>query len=701
MRESSWPGYGWDLLEALPEGAALVDAGSGRVLDVNEALCSLLRRSRGELVSSSLAELLHWDPEKAAEVLAGLNAPGDDAGRVFDLDLPEGGPGPSRIEVSLRAAGVDEKPRPVVALVRDASARRRREQALRTQEERCAIAAQAAGLGLWDWSLADDRVYFSPELEQMLGHRPGELGEVAADWFQRVHPDDLEKLQAEITAHQNGKSTLFYAEHRVCNSRGAYRWVLARGLAVREADGEARRIVGSVLDVTHRKLDEARLLHDAFYDRLTGLPNRALFMDRLEQARARGMRDGNHRYAVLVLDLDRFKLVNDSFSHAFGDDLLVAVGQRLRASLRPGDTLARLGGDEFAILLDGLESLTHATRFAERVHDLLSRPLAVRDQKIFSLASIGIACSDSGYRSPDDVLRDADSAMYRAKASSATPHVLFDSAMHARAMERLTLENDLRHGVEREEFRVHYQPIVDLRSGQLIAFESLLRWTHPTRGMLLPGAFLDTAEETGLIGELGWWVLRRACQDLKGWMEQVPAAGSLALTVNLAAQQLANPRLATMVREVLEEVGLSPKRLRLEITENMIIRTPELVAHMLDELRGIGAHVCLDDFGTGYASLSYLHRFPIDTIKIDQSFIHQIDREPEMLEIVRSVVSLGRNIGMTVLGEGIESAAQVEALQALGCEYGQGFHLGYPQDADQTRALIAGWQSDDALHVRP
>ena len=577
--------------------------------------------------------------------------------------------------------------------IRYAIGRKQAETALRHSEERYALAAQGANDGLWDWDLATNRVYYSPRWKAMLGWAEGEIGDQPWEWFDRVHPDDLMVLKAEISAHLGNGTPHFKSEHRMRHKDGTWRWVLSRGIAVRNGGGEAYRMAGSQTDVTARKLAERRLLHDAFHDALTGLPNRALFLDRLGMALAHLRRRDDHAFAVLFLDLDRFKNVNDSLGHNVGDELLIAVARRLESLLRPGDTVARLGGDEFAILLDGIADGTQATRVAQRINREMAEAFAVHGHEVFVTLSLGIALSaGADYERPEDVLRDADTAMYRAKAAGKDRHAVFDRDMHDRAVALLQLETDLRRGLEREEFELHYQPIVSLATGEIDAFEALLRWRHPVRGLLHPATFIPVAEDTGLIVPIGWWALRESCRQLAEWQALHPAERQLAVSVNLSCKQFMQGDLVRRVKRILRDTGIRLGSLRLEMTESTIMEHGEVAIAKLRELRELGVQLYIDDFGTGYSSLSYLHRLPMDALKIDRSFISELEdgAGEQHSEIVRTIVTLARTLGLGVAAEGLETADQVSRLRGLACEYGQGYFFSAPIDRSAARDLLAG-----------
>jgi diguanylate cyclase (GGDEF)-like protein/PAS domain S-box-containing protein len=575
--------------------------------------------------------------------------------------------------------------------IRYAIERKRAEMALRDSQERYALAVDGAKDGLWDWDLRTDRVYFSTRWKAMLGFTNGEIGAESSEWFNRVHPDDLPVVRFALASHLTGRAPDFESEHRMLHRSGGYRWVLTRGLAVRNPAGEVYRMAGSQSDITARKAAEERLLHDAFHDPLTGLPNRALFMDRLGMAIAHAKRRLSYTYAVLFIDLDRFKNVNDSLGHGAGDELLIAVARRLESCLRPGDTVARLGGDEFTILLDEVADVDHAVQVAQRLHKEMARPFRVQGHEVFVTLSLGITVGAGGdYDRPEDVLRDADTAMYGAKSNGKSRDAVFDQDMHDRAVALLQLETDLRRAIERSEFEIHYQPIVSLECGKIDAFEALLRWRHPRRGLLHPDSFVPVAEDTGLIVPIGWWVLHEACSQLAEWQSRPWGGERLAVTVNLSSKQFMQADLVERLKDILRKTGVRPECLRLEITESTIMEQAEDAVAKLVALRDFGVKLYIDDFGTGYSSLSYLHRLPVDALKIDRSFISEMGGGGERSEIVRTIVTLARTLRMDVAAEGIETAEQVTRLRALACHYGQGYFFSEPLARAAAGGLIQG-----------
>lgn len=579
------------------------------------------------------------------------------------------------------------------ALRRKSEELRRTVEALRASDERYALAVAGANDGIWDWEPGAERMYLSPRWKEMLGYTAEEVEDHADAWFARVHPDDIDPLRCALDEHLRGDTPLFEHEHRIQHRDGSYVWVLARGLAVRDRGGAATRLAGSLTDITERKRAEQQLQHDAFHDALTKLPNRGLFDDLLGRAVGKLRRQSDYLFAVLYLDLDRFRVLNESLGHGLGDRLLVQVAKRLQTCIRPGDTAARLGGDEFTILLDALKNPADATRVAERIQRELARPYLLGGQEVFTTASIGIALSAPGYERPEQLLRDADLALYRAKALGKARCEVFDFGMHAVAVARLELETDLRRALEREEFRVHYQPIVAVETGRVLGFEALARWQHPVRGLLQPAAFIAAAEETGLIISLGRWVLEEACRTLHAVNASRPGEPPLAVNVNLSPRQFRQDDLVDQVRAVLDTTGLPAACLRLEITEGTVMEHAEPAMATLAELRTLGVQVHLDDFGTGYSSLSYLPRFKIDMLKIDRSFVSGMAGRGENAEIVGVIVTLAHNLGLEVIAEGVETAEQLEMLRDLRCGQVQGYLFSRPVAADHLPALLAAAQT--------
>jgi diguanylate cyclase (GGDEF)-like protein len=479
----------------------------------------------------------------------------------------------------------------------------------------------------------------------------------------------------------------------------------ARAEAERERAEQAERHVEELnrhiaeQERTSIQLQESKdhFRHAAFHDTLTNLPNRALLAENLKFVIERAKQHEDYQFAVLFLDLDRFKNVNDSLGHSIGDQLLIAMARRLEHCIRDVDMVARLGGDEFAILLDGIADSSITTAMAGRIQEKLQSPFNLSGHEVFTTTSIGIAMSSTGYDHPENMLRDADTAMYRAKAQGKACYEVFDKGMHTRAVYLLQMENDLRRALDREEFRVHYQPIVSLENGQLTGFEALLRWQHPERGFINPVDFISLAEDTGLIVPIGMWILKRACQQLAKWQWKAPANRQLFMSVNLSSKQLGQSALVDQIRETLEETHVDPRHIKLEITESAVMENAETAAQLMRRLKGLGVQLSIDDFGTGYSSLGYLHRFPVDILKVDRSFIGRIGEAAENIEIVRTIISLAENMGMQVVAEGVETMSQLSQLRRLNCQFGQGYLFSRPVDATSIDAWISGkpdWQSE-------
>ncbi len=522
----------------------------------------------------------------------------------------------------------------------------------------------------------------------MLGYEEHELSANPDEWLSRIHPEDLEAFRTELAAHLAGLTARFQHEHRLRQRDGAYRWMLSRGLAVMDEADEAVRMAGMLMDISGQKQTEQQLRHNALHDALTGLPNRLLFMDRLKRSMGRSKQREDYLFAMLFLDLDRFKLINDSLGHQVGDQLLVSIARRLELCLRPGDMVARLGGDEFALILDHLKSISDATSAAERVQEELSTPFNIEGQEVFVSASIGIALSLVRYDHPEDLLRDADTAMYQAKKENRGGVKLFSIGMHARALEQMQLETDLRGALSRDELQVYYQPIILLDNWRVAGFEALMRWNHPQHGFISPVQFIPMAEESGFIVTLGLWSLRESCRQLRSWQQMFPADPPLTISVNLSGRQFAQPDLIEQIQKILTETKIEPGTLKLEITESAIIENTELATDTLKQLQALGVRVSLDDFGTGYSSLSYLHRFPVNTLKIDRSFVTRMDT-PKNAEIVRAILTLANNLGMDVIAEGVETSEQFLQLTGMKCEYAQGYLFSQPIDAADAQILLA------------
>ena len=524
-------------------------------------------------------------------------------------------------------------------------------------------------------------------LQNLIGYDEPML--LATDVPRVIHPEDLAAVEMHLAQLLTGGVPTCQLELRYHHQRGHTVWGATSISRLNDPESGADHLIFQIQDITDRKRAEEQLIHSALHDHLTGLPNRALFIDHLKLSIKRAKRRTANSFAVLFLDLDRFKVVNDSLGHAIGDRLLVGIARRLETALRPGDTVARLGGDEFTILLEDLTDQAEALEVAARLQSDLAKPFNFDGHEVFTTVSIGLAPSEARYERPEDMLRDADTAMYCAKAQGKARSVVFDQSMHSRVLETMQLETDLRRAVEREEFVVYYQPIVALAGRRVRGFEALVRWQHPERGLLSPGIFIPLAEEMGLIGDIGRQVLRAACRQLRAWQGRFAHAAPLTMSVNLSSKQFLQPDLVEQVLDVLEASRLAPHSLRLEVTESLMVENVEKATEVLRRMRAHGMQLSLDDFGTGYSSLSYLHHFPFNVLKVDRSFVTQIDRHDENREIVRTILLLAQNLGMDVVAEGVETEAQLAALRKLGCEYGQGYLFARPLTGEAATELLA------------
>ncbi len=574
----------------------------------------------------------------------------------------------------------------------DITARKEAEAALRLSENRLRDIVEHSSNLFYSHTPDHVLTYVSPQSRDFFDCEPEDA---LVNWSEFVTDNPVNAVGFEICqrAIETGQAQPVYSLE-IEGRKGRRLWVEVNEAPV-VRDGKTVAIVGALVDVTKRTAIEEKLKHQAFHDSLTGLPNRALFMDRLGHALARSNRresPSHSRTAILFLDLDRFKVVNDSLGHDVGDQLLKTVAARLEASLRPGDTAARLGGDEFTVLLEDVADVGDAIHVAERIALELQAPLSLNGQEVFATTSIGITISGEGQSAPDDLLRDADVAMYRAKSKGRAQYEVFDPEMNARALERLHLETDLWQAVERGELRVFYQPKVRLDTQEIVGLEALVRWEHPRHGLVSPADFIPLAEETGVILPIGHWVLREACRQARVWQDVRPDAEPLQMAVNLSARQLGQSDLTQCIADVLKETGLAPRHLKLEITESVVMGDAETSIRTLRELKNLGVQLAIDDFGTGYSSLSYLRRFPVDTLKIDRSFINNLGSDIEDTEIVRAIISLAQALKLEVTAEGIETAAQALELAELHCDWGQGYHFARPMPADAISVLLASKQ---------
>ena len=568
-----------------------------------------------------------------------------------------------------------------VASLRDISKRKEMEATLRLNEERLALALDSGSDGLWDWDLVTDEVTLSGRWQSILGYDDGEIASTVQARGKLIHPDDADAARAALVQHLKGLIPKLESEYRVRKKNGAYIWTLARGKVVaRDAGGRALRMVGTHIDITRRKEAERQVAHMASHDALTALPNRILFRQRLDHQIRHAQRHGSS-FAVMACDLDRFKVVNDTLGHTAGDQLLKTVAERLKTVIRTVDTVARLGGDEFAIVLGEIEKPQDAIMAARRVIQAIEGPIAIDGRPNTIGVSIGIAIGPFDGLDADLLFRNADIALYRAKAAGGNTYRFFESGMSASIAARSEMEQSMREAVRRGAFELHYQPVVNLASGTTRGFEALLRWTHPRLGPIAPADFILIAEETGLIATLGEWVLREACREAATWPKHVRIA------VNVSAVQFKQPGLERSVMMALATSGLDADRLELEITESVLLHNADAVIATLHRLRSLGVRIALDDFGTGYSSLSYLRQFPFDKIKIDRSFVREI-ADPNTAAIVRAVVGLGLRAGASITAEGIETEDQLQRVRQEGCTEAQGFLFSKALSSEDARAFI-------------
>ena len=579
----------------------------------------------------------------------------------------------------------------IVCLARDVTEKNLAEKALKESEERYALASRATNDGLWDWNLRTKQIYFSPRWKFLLGYEEHSLSNSPDEWFKRVHPEYLEELSRLTTTSIQNSSAHFEISYPMQHRDGSYRWMLCRGIAVPDEQGEVYRLIGSQADITNSRQALEQLRHDALHDKLTGLPNRAYFLEELQKSLQMALSDLEHQFAVMFLDLDRFKYINDSLGHQAGDKLLLEFVRRLQTCLSHEYFLARLGGDEFTILVRKIKCLDDVTQLAQVIHKQLQLPFYLQKQEVFVSSSIGIVMSDDRYEQVEDLLRDADTAMYQAKAAGKGRYQVFELGMYQKVKTILGVENDLRRALEKSELVIFYQPIVKLNSRKIDAFEAVVRWLHPQKGIISPGDFIPIAEETGLIVPLGWYVLEQACAQMHQWQKKYQVASSMSLSVNLSPLQLEkfeNQDNCQLVSQILHKTGLEPSSLSLEITESTVIGNVEQIVPLLQKLKDLGLKLSLDDFGTGYSSLSYLHRLPIDTLKIDRAFINSINLGGHHLELVNTIVTLAERLQLKVIAEGVETMEQFTTLEELNCAYGQGYLFSKPINGEGVEVLL-------------
>jgi len=658
---------------------------------------------RGEALGKNIFDFVHPDDlsgvlEEIERVISGEGPGGGGHNNVVEYRFRHKDGSWRWMEVEFTYRLDDPAVSGLVVNARDITERKESEVRLREAEERYRTLVEqipvVAYIDRVDGS--DTPLYTSPQIEGLLGYTSGE-GSGGRLWRERLHPEDRERVLASDERFEREGEERFGEEYRLLAKDGSVVWVLEDAVLVKDTYGSPLYWQGILYDITERKRAEEQLAHRALHDPLTDLPNRLLLLDRLGHALARTERGGRGQVAVLFIDLERFKVINDSLGHEAGDRLLVAVAKRLKGCMRSEDTLARFGGDEFVVLVEHVESPEQAIRVAERIHtDVLERPFLLEGREMYVGTSMGIAlgtahtesATKSATKSAADLLRDADTAMYRAK-DEGSGYSVFDPAMYERAVRRLQLENDLRRAVEREEFVLQYQPIFDLGSQGVWGVEALVRWRHPERGLLGPAEFVAVAEETGLIVPMGRRVLNEACRRTKEWQQSYPRSAPLGVIVNFSATQLRHPRCVKNIEEALRTSGLDAGSLSLDVTESTFLDAFEKNALTLQQIEKLGVRIFIDDFGTGYSSLSYLKRLPANALKIDKSFVAGLGEDLEDTAIVRMVVDLAHTLGMESIAEGVESAEQLELLRAMDCNFAQGYHLARPLPKEEVEQLLA------------
>ncbi|UJF36219.1 EAL domain-containing protein [Paenibacillus hexagrammi] len=562
---------------------------------------------------------------------------------------------------------------------------------IRSIAERLEIVSETTNDGIWDWNIITNKVEYNFRIYNMLGKMAGDLSSDPQDLLNLIHPDDLDAFRNGILEHVDHK-TPFQLEFRIRRSDSSgYLWLYSTGEAIRNETGKGIRMIGSFTDITKRKEDEERIRRLAYHDTLTGLPNRLKFLDKLQTSMEHCESD-NSKLAVVMIDLDRFKYINDTLGHHSGDTLLQHIAEMLNQSVRDSDTIARLGGDEFIILLSPLQDLDEAEVIVDRIIERISQPLNLDGEELFTTASIGVCLFPDHGGDCNTLIKYADMAMYKAKESGRNQMIVYTEELSSKVKQNYNLSTNLRKAIERNEFSLHYQPQVDLRSGSVIGVEALIRWNSPEYGMVPPGEFIPYAEESGLIVPISKWVLKEACLQLMKWQAQ--RFPTLVMSVNISAQQFRSAGFSKWIKSVLDETGVDPNLLCLEITETTAIQDMEHSVQMLKEIVHLGLYIAIDDFGTGYSSLVLLKRLPIHMVKIDKSFIRDMSGDQDDAAIVKAVIAMSHSLGLSVIAEGVEGREQLEQLKTLECDYIQGYYLGKPMPSDAFTAYIQSYSKD-------
>lgn len=559
---------------------------------------------------------------------------------------------------------------------------------LQASEERHALALHGANDGLWDWDIDADSIYYSERFCQILGVQPGSLSSLPADFLAYIHPHEIDAYRQRLIDHLKGDSSQFMMEVRVRQPDDSYRWVLMRGVASRSSDEHACRMAGSLGDIDLRKRAEQQLVHDALHDGLTGLPNRAMFIEHANRALAQRRRGNLSQIAILAINLERFSLVNDSYGHAVGDELLRRIAAHIAGLMRDGDVCARVGGDQFAVLLNGVVNSVDTLRICEQLVALPVFAPACDGQHLHPRCRVGVAISDNEREDAESLLRDADNALHKARRSETASIEFFQAEMHAAALRALQIEAELRKALAEGGLQVYYQPIVGLDDRRPVSFEALVRWPHPTLGLLSPAEFIPLAETLDMIHDVGMIVLAATCADLREWSARLPAGAPLRVSVNLSARQLVRPQLAAELLAAIDRAAIPRNAIRFEVTESVLARPDGPAIDNLHALRAAGLDILIDDFGTGYSTLSYLHTMPCNQVKLDGSFVRSITHDERLRAIVHHSIELAHDLGMTVVAECIEDEAQLEILCAMGCDFGQGYRFSRPLDREATFAHL-------------
>lgn len=571
------------------------------------------------------------------------------------------------------------------------------EQRIKESERRYKLAVNGSRDGIWDWNLLEDKVYYAPQWKRMLGLKASDpVSDSPDEWTSRIDPRDIGAFMQEFNQHLSGEDDIFEVEMRMIHAKGQTVWVLCRGAVVRDDSGRAIRVAGSLADITAIKDAQDKLRKAAEHDRLTDLPNRELFVKRLKKSIQKAKDDPNYKFAVLFFDFDRFKIINDSLGHNVGDALLVDIAKQFREVLRHSDTAARFGGDEFVVLLNDLESYDEAKLASDRLLNTFAKPHQLSGHEVISTASIGMVTNEQQYETAEEMIRDADAAMYQAKAAGRAQAIIFDQAMHEKALNQLNLESDLRTALDNNQFYLVYQPIVDLATKELHGFEALLRWNHPTRGNISPAEFIPITEDTGLIVPIGEWVLREASRQLQQWNRTIRIDRPITVNVNLSMRQVCHPGIIETIRSVIEETGINPSHLKLEVTESTIVDDRHDMVPILNQIREMGILLAMDDFGTGHSSLGNLHMLPVDILKIDQSFIKSMSDNRALAAVMQAIITLAQHLGMVTVAEGIETTDQLALLQSLDCQFGQGFYFQRPMPTEDATRYLLGIDDNSA-----